>query len=57
VEIAITKQAQRAKWRTRDIWLAGVSQVMKEEKRGFLRGFFIRLKMYGDIARAYLHLK
>lgn len=54
VEIAITKHAQRAKWRTRDIWLANVSQVMKEEKRGFLRGFAIRLKMYADIARAYL---
>lgn len=56
VEIAITKHAKKANWRTRDVWLNNVSQVMKEEKRGFLRGFFIRLKMYADIARAYLRL-
>lgn len=55
VEIAITKHAQRANWRTRDVWLDNVSQVMKEEKRGFWRGFWIRLRMYTDIARAYLH--
>lgn len=57
VEIAITQHAKRAGWRTRDVWLDNVSQVMKEEKRGFLKGFLIRLKMYADIARAYLHLK
>jgi glycosyltransferase involved in cell wall biosynthesis len=56
VEIFITKHAKQADWRTRDVWLAGVSQVMKEEKRGFWRGFLIRLKMYADIARAYLRL-
>ena len=57
VEIAITKHAKRADWRTRDVELTNVSQVMKEEKRGFWRGFFIRLKMYADIARAYVRHK
>jgi glycosyltransferase involved in cell wall biosynthesis len=57
VEIAITKHAKRADWRTRDVGLKNVSQVMKEEKRGFWRGFFIRLKMYADIARAYIRHK
>lgn len=57
VEIAITKHAKRADWRTRDVGLKNVSQVMKEEKRGFWRGFLIRLKMYADIARAYVRHK
>jgi len=54
VEIAITKHAKRASWRTQDVWLTGVAQVMKEEKRGFWKGFWVRLGMYADIARAYV---
>lgn len=35
----------------------GAAQVMKEEKRGFLRGFIARLGMYWDIFRAWLRSK
>lgn len=49
VEIAITDHARRAGWRTRDVPLPGVSQVMKEEKRGWWRGQRIRWRMYGEI--------
>lgn len=54
VEIAITEHAKRAHWRVMDVPLSGVSQVTKEEKRGLLRGFVTRLKMYGEIAEAWL---
>ncbi|ADI13544.1 glycosyl transferase family 2 [Truepera radiovictrix DSM 17093] len=49
VEIAITEHAKRSGWRVRDVPLAGVSQVMKEEKRGFWQGVAMRLKMYAEI--------
>ena len=49
VEVAISDQARRHKWRTRDVSLRGVSQVMKEEKRGWWRGLLVRLTMYREI--------
>ncbi|MBW6455531.1 MAG: glycosyltransferase [Trueperaceae bacterium] len=49
VEIAIAEQANAEGWVTLDVPLPGVSQVVKEEKRGFLRGFLIRLRMYAEI--------
>lgn len=49
VEIAITHHARKQGWRCRDVALAGVSQVMKEEKRGWLQGVRQRLGMYRDI--------
>ena len=51
VEVAITEHAKRAGWRVADVPLPGVSQVMKEEKRGFWIGFGARLKMYAEIFR------
>ena len=54
IEVAITKQCKRARWRTEDVTLPGVSQVMKEEKRGFRQGFQVRLRMYRDILRTLL---
>ncbi len=51
IEIAITEHAKRADWRVVDVALEGVSQVMKEEKRGFWIGSRIRLKMYAEIFR------
>lgn len=54
VEIAITKHAKRANWRIMDVPLAGVSQVIKEEKHGLLRGLLIRFKMYGEILVTWL---
>ncbi|HEX7004486.1 MAG TPA: glycosyltransferase family 2 protein [Trueperaceae bacterium] len=49
IEVAITDVARREGWRCRDIPLEGVSQVMKEEKRGFIAGMAMRLRMYRDI--------
>lgn len=56
VEIAITEHAKSEGWVTRDVPLSGVSQVVKEEKRGFVRGVLIRLRMYAEILWAYLRL-
>jgi glycosyltransferase involved in cell wall biosynthesis len=54
VEVAITDHARRHRWRTRDVSLRGVSQVMKEEKRGWWRGQRIRWTMYLEIVRQAL---
>lgn len=49
VEVAITRAAKEGGWRCVDVPLEGVSQVTKEEKRGFWRGVVLRVKMYRDI--------
>ncbi len=49
IEVAITEHARRNRWRVAEVPLPGVSQVMKEEKRGFWVGFGVRLKMYAEI--------
>lgn len=49
LEVAITEAARRQGWRCADVPLTGVSQVMKEEKRGLVPGLFTRLRMYLDI--------
>jgi glycosyltransferase involved in cell wall biosynthesis len=54
VEVAISDHAHRHAWRTRDVPLPGVSQVMKEEKRGWWRGQRIRWRMYAEIVRQAL---
>jgi glycosyltransferase involved in cell wall biosynthesis len=54
VEVAISEHARHAHWRTRDVPLRGVSQVMKEEKRGPLRGLSVRVRMYAEILLALL---
>lgn len=54
LEILMTEQAKSEDWRTGDVALIGVSQVMKEEKRGFRQGFQVRLRMYRDILEAYI---
>jgi len=54
VEVAITRHAIRCGWRFVDVPLPGVSQVMKEEKRGLLKGLGSRARMYGDIVAALL---
>ncbi len=49
VEVAITRAANEQEWRVVEVELDGVSQVMKEEKRGSWGGLFARLKMYRDV--------
>lgn len=56
VEIAIAEHAKAEGWNTLDVALQGVSQVVKEEKRGVLRGVLVRLRMYAEILWAYLWL-
>ena len=54
LEVALTDAARRQGWRSRDVALNGVTQVMKEEKRGWLRGIAVRGRMYVDIVRTLL---
>ena len=54
IEIIITKASKEGGWRTRDVALSNVSQVMKEEKTGFWSGLRVRLGMYRDILQALL---
>lgn len=54
VEVVLSDHARRHGWRCRDVALAGVSQIMKEEKRGFVVGVSHRAGMYRDILRALL---
>ena len=53
VEILLTRAAKRDAWRCQDVPLDGVAQVMKEEKRGVLRGVRARAGMYRDVVRAW----
>lgn len=53
VEILLTRSAARGAWRCQDVRLDGVAQVMKEEKRGVLRGVTARAAMYRDVVRAW----
>lgn len=54
VEVAITRHAIRSGWRFVDVPMPGVSQVMKEEKRGLLKGLASRARMYGEIVATLL---
>lgn len=53
VEILLAEAARRHGWSTLDVPLEGVSQVMKEEKRGWLQGIAARAGMYRDIVTAW----
>lgn len=54
LELLLTHHAKREGWRVLYLPLTGVSQVMKEEKRGLIPGFLHRLRMYREILRYYL---
>ena len=54
LELLLTRHAKAQGWRVRYLPLPGVSQVMKEEKRGLLPGFLHRMRMYREILRYYL---
>jgi len=51
VELLLTRTAKERGWRVRYVPLKGLSQVMKEEKRGFWPGFRHRLRMYREVLR------
>jgi len=51
IEIALSKLAAKEGWRTEKVDLEGVTHILKEEKRGFVKGVKERLKMYGDMVK------
>ncbi|MGE5553203.1 MAG: glycosyltransferase family 2 protein [Betaproteobacteria bacterium] len=51
VEVLLSSYAREAGLRVEKVSLPGVTQVMKEEKHGFWRGFAARIKMYWEIVR------
>jgi polyisoprenyl-phosphate glycosyltransferase len=51
IEIALSRLAAREGWRKEYVKLAGVSHVLKEEKRGFKKGLLDRFRMYGDMIK------
>lgn len=52
-EVAISTFARDMNLRVAKVTLPGVSQVMKEEKQGFWKGFQARLRMYWEIVRSF----
>lgn len=52
VEVALSRQADKLGATVETVVLRDLSQVMKEEKRGFLKGLGQRLKMYWEILRS-----
>lgn len=51
VETIINEYLKKNKAKLLEVPLEGVTQVMKEEKNGFVRGASSRAKMYGDIIK------
>jgi len=54
IEIALTRFAKDNSLRLLDVRLHNATHAMKEEKLGFLRGAFARLRMYRDILKQIL---
>lgn len=54
VEVVITRHGIDSGWRLVEVPLWGVTQVMKEEKRGLLKGLLVRAGMYVQIVRSLL---
>ena len=54
VETALNRYFQEQGIFVRVVELPGLSQRMKEEKRGFVRGFAARMKMYWEILRTWV---
>ncbi len=52
VEMAISRHAEKASLRVRKVELRHLAQVTKEEKRGFVKGFQARMRMYWEIIRS-----
>ncbi len=57
VEVFLSKFAQKKGFRTVDVPLKNLSQVLKEEKNGIWSGLFSRLKMYKDIFKVLIFLR
>ncbi len=51
VEVALSRYAEKMNCKVETVQLRDVSQIMKEEKRGLIKGFKARLSMYWEILR------
>lgn len=51
VEVIFTSHARDKGMKTKEVLIKGVSQVMKEEKHGYLLGIKHRIGMYADLLR------
>lgn len=51
VEMSLSRYADKHNVRVKMVSLPALSQIMKEEKRGIVKGFCLRLKMYWEILR------
>ncbi|MHB0976986.1 MAG: glycosyltransferase family 2 protein [Candidatus Aquicultorales bacterium] len=54
VEVIFTNHAKVNRYPTREILIDGVTQVMKEEKLGYLKGLWERAAMYRDLLKEKL---
>lgn len=54
VEVLMTKFAKKKGFKIKEVILENMTQVMKEEKIGYGKGFIYRLKMYAHMLRSYL---
>ena len=52
VEVTLSRQAEKLGAAVETVVLRDLSQVMKEEKRAFLKGLVLRMKMYWEIVRS-----
>jgi len=53
VEVALNKMIEDDKIKVKEVLLKNMSHVMKEEKRGVLKGLAARMKMYWEIMRYF----
>jgi glycosyltransferase involved in cell wall biosynthesis len=51
VELALTQYVRRQRYRIKAVGLKDMTHQMKEEKRGLVRGFAARMKMYWEIGK------
>lgn len=51
IEMALSRLAAKEGWRKEKVKLDGVTHILKEEKRGFIKGVIDRFKMYGDMVK------
>ena len=52
IEVAISRYAEQHNIRVASVNLPDMTQIMKEEKRGFFKGFCARMKMYWEIVKS-----
>lgn len=57
IETALTIITNRENIRVKEVFLMDLTHVMKEEKLGFMHGFFSRLRMYREIVHCLIKLK